>query len=31
MLEIKGLRKSFGKLVALDGVDLTVSKGETVV
>ena len=31
MLEIKGLRKSFGKLVALDGVDLTVSKGEAVV
>ena len=31
MLEIKDLRKSYGKLVALDGVDLTVSKGETVV
>ena len=31
MLQIKGLRKSYGKLVALDGVDLTVEKGETVV
>lgn len=31
MLEIKDLRKSYGKLVALDGVDLTVQKGETVV
>ncbi|MCK9526034.1 MAG: amino acid ABC transporter ATP-binding protein [Limnochordia bacterium] len=31
MLEIKGLHKSFGKLVALGGVDLKVSKGETVV
>lgn len=31
MLEIKGLRKSYGKLIALDGVDLTVDKGETVV
>lgn len=31
MLEIRGLRKSYGQLVALDGVDLTVSTGETVV
>lgn len=31
MLDIKDLRKSYGKLVALDGVDLTVEKGETVV
>lgn len=31
MLEIKDLHKSYGKLVALDGVDLRVSKGETVV
>ena len=31
MLEIRDLRKSYGKLVALDGVDLTVSRGETVV
>lgn len=31
MLEIKDLRKSYGKLVALDGVDLSVEKGETVV
>lgn len=31
MLEIRNLRKSYGKLVALDGVDLTVNKGETVV
>ncbi len=31
MLEIRGLRKTYGKLAALDGVDLTVKKGETVV
>jgi polar amino acid transport system ATP-binding protein len=31
MLEIQGLRKSYGKLWHLDGVDLTVDKGETVV
>ena len=31
MLEIRDLRKSYGELVALDGVDLTVSRGETVV
>ncbi|NMB21536.1 MAG: amino acid ABC transporter ATP-binding protein [Firmicutes bacterium] len=31
MLEICDLHKSFGKVVALDGVDLKVSKGETVV
>jgi|BioPla2DNA2_1021312.scaffolds.fasta_scaffold26216_2 polar amino acid transport system ATP-binding protein len=31
MLEIRGLRKSYGQHVALDGIDLKVSKGETVV
>lgn len=31
MLEIRDLHKSFGKIVALDGVDLKVKKGETVV
>lgn len=31
MLEIQGLYKHYGKVVALDGVNLTVSKGETVV
>lgn len=31
MLEIQGLSKHYGKVVALDGVDLSVSKGETVV
>lgn len=31
MLEIRDLRKVYGKLVALDGVGLTVDKGETVV
>lgn len=27
-LEVRGLRKSYGSLVALDGIDLTVPKGE---
>ncbi len=31
MLEIKNLHKHYGKVAALDGVDLTVAKGETVV
>ncbi|HKM43586.1 MAG TPA: amino acid ABC transporter ATP-binding protein [Limnochordia bacterium] len=31
MLEIRDLHKSFGKIVALDGVNLKVKKGETVV
>lgn len=31
MLEIKDLHKAYGKLAALDGVDLTVKQGETVV
>lgn len=31
MLEIRDLYKSYGKTVALDGVDLDVAKGETVV
>ncbi len=31
MLELKDVRKSYGKLVALDGVNLDVKKGETVV
>lgn len=31
MLEIKDLHKHYGKLIALDAVDLTVKKGETVV
>lgn len=31
MLEIQGLSKHYGKVAALDGVDLSVSKGETVV
>lgn len=31
MLEIRDLHKSYGKLKALDGVDLTVDQGETVV
>jgi len=31
VLELKDVRKSYGKLVALDGVNLDVKKGETVV
>lgn len=31
MLQIRNLRKTYGKVVALDGVDLDVAKGETVV
>lgn len=31
MLEIKELRKNYGKLTALDGIDFRVAKGETVV
>lgn len=31
MLEIKDLHKHYGKVAALDGVDLTVAQGETVV
>ena len=31
MLEIRDLRKSYGKLTALAGVDLDVARGETVV
>lgn len=28
VLEIEGLRKSYGRVVALDGVDLSASSGE---
>lgn len=28
VLEVRGLRKSYGSLIALDGIDLTVPKGE---
>ncbi|MBC8079162.1 MAG: amino acid ABC transporter ATP-binding protein [Gorillibacterium sp.] len=31
MIDVKGLQKSFGKLVVLDGIDLHVNKGEVVV
>lgn len=31
MLKIRGLRKQYGKHVAVDGVDLDVNRGETVV
>ena len=30
MLEIKGLKKSFGKNIVLDGIDLTVNKGDII-
>ena len=31
MIEFRGLHKSFGNLVVLNGVDLTVREGETLV
>ena len=31
MLKIRGLRKQYGKHIAVDGVDLDVRRGETVV
>ena len=30
MIELKGISKSFGEHVVLDGVDFTVEEGETV-
>ena len=31
MLKIKGLKKQYGKQIAIDGVDLEVKRGETIV
>ena len=30
IIEVKGLKKAFGDLVVLDGVDLTIKRGEVV-
>ena len=30
LIELSGIRKTFGEIVALDGVDLSVARGEVV-